>query len=99
MKIEALWQELEADARRGRSDAWLTRFAIPDPRNTLLIALETVGSRRSLLLPLRGISVPPKSDWPVCAGLEVFVTPIGGTPHLGVRLVDIRFSDVFSALA
>ena len=33
MRIEAIWQELEAELVAGAGGAWLSRFALPDPRN------------------------------------------------------------------
>ena len=99
MRIEELWQELEAEAQAGSTSAWLTRFALPRPLQPLLVALETSANRRALLLTLPRAAIPGRREWPQCKGLEVFGVVIVGQPHLGVRLTDSSFADVFTALA
>ncbi len=99
MRIEALWQELEVEAHAGNPGAWLTRFALPQPAQPLLVALETASSRRALLLPLPKAAVPARREWPDCRGLEVFSAVLSGQAHLGVRLRDPVCADVFAALA
>jgi hypothetical protein len=99
MRIEEVWRELEAEAADGTSGAWLFRFALPDARNALLVALEAASVTRALLLPVSSESVPPRREWPRCNGLELFAVQIDGRPHLGVRLLDQNYRDVFAALA
>lgn len=99
MRIEAIWQELETELITGAGGAWLSRFALPNPRNKLLVAIDSSSRARALLLPLSAAAIPNRRDWPECRGLELFVVVIDGTSHLGVRLVDNEYSDVFAALA
>jgi len=99
MRIEELWREMEVEAETGDAPAWLTRFALPQPSQPLLIAMETSANRRALLLPLPRIAIPSRREWPRCRGLEVFSVVIAGHPHLGVRLLDSSCADVFTALA
>ncbi len=99
MRIEALWSELEQEAGAGSASAWLSRYALPETGIPLLVAVEVPTRRRALLLTLRSSSLPSSRDWPQCRGLEVFGVAIEGVPHLGVRLVDTNFADVFAALA
>lgn len=99
MRIEAIWQELEAELQAGAGGAWLLRFALPDPRNTLLVALNSSSQDRALLLPLSSAAIPSRRDWPQCKGLELFAAQVEGTSYFGVRLLDHQYSDVFSALA
>jgi len=97
--IEQLWLELESEARAGTSGAWISRFALPESGNRLLVAIETSTNRRAVLLPLPSGTLPARRDWPHCRGLEVFALSINGVPNLGVRLNDDQFSDVFGTLA
>src|SRR5262249_45932183 len=99
MRIEDVWRQLEAEARAGTASAWLTRFALPQPTQPLLVALETSCNRRALLLQLPKAAIPARRLWPQCRGLEIFSAVIGGQPHLGVRLLVPLFADVFAALA
>lgn len=99
MRIEAIWQELEAELQAGVSGAWLLRFALPDPQNRLLVVVNSSSRDRALLLPLAGAEIPSRRDWPQCKGLELFAAQVDGTSHFGVRLLDHQYSDVFSALA
>ena len=99
MRIETIWQALEAELIAGAGGAWLSRFALPDPRNTLLVAIDTSSRSRALLLPLSAAAIPNRRDWPQCRGLELFAVQLDGESHLGVRLLDNEYSDVFAALA
>lgn len=99
MRIEAIWQELEAELQAGAGGAWLLRFALPDPRNTLLVAVNSSSRDRALLLPLSSTAIPNRRDWPQCQGLELFAAQVDGTSHFGVRLLDYQYRDVFAALA
>lgn len=99
MRIEALWRELEREAGAGSASAWLSRYALPETGIPLLVAVEVATRRRALLLMLRRSSMPSSRDWPQCRGLEIFGVTLLGVPHLGVRLTDTNFADVFTALA
>lgn len=99
MRIDGLWRELEQEARAGADAAWLTRCALPEPSMQLLVGVETANHRRALLLPLAGVAIPHRREWPSCAGLEIFGASLNGEAHLGVRLIDVSGADVFAALA
>jgi hypothetical protein len=99
MRIEDLWRELESEAQAGSAAAWLTRFALPQKGIPILVAVQRESRRRALLLASQSLPLPPKREWPQCRGLEVFSSVIQGVTHLGVRLIDATFSDVFTALA
>ena len=97
MRIESLWRDLENEA--DGTNAWLTRYALPEPSQPLLVAFESVTKRRALLLPLPKVAIPTKREWPKCRGLEVICVALSGQAYLGVRLLDPACSDVFAALA
>jgi len=99
MRIEELWQEMEAEAQTSNTSAWLTRFALSQSSQPLLVAMETSAKRRALLLPLPRVAIPGRRKWPRCRGLEIFSVLINSQSHLGVRLVDSACADVFAALA
>src|SRR5579863_7225293 len=99
MRIDSLWRELEQEARAGGAGAWLSRFALPETGIPVLIAVEAATCRRALLLALHSAPPPPRHDWPQCRCLEIFKVALSGVPHLGVRLIDANFADVFTALA
>lgn len=101
MKIEALWQALEADAAAGKVGVrgWLLRLARPDADCPLFVALELTSRRRAVLLRLPGVSVPSRRLWPRCKGLEPLALDIEGSAHFGVVLKEPRFGDVFAALS
>lgn len=99
MRIEELWRELEAEVKAGSASAWLIRFALPNPSQPLLVALDTVANQRALLLPMPKAVIPARHEWPDCRGLEVFSVALSGEAHLGVRLRDPACADVFTALA
>jgi hypothetical protein len=99
MTIEELWRELEVEAQGAGASAWLTRFALAQPAQPLLVAIETAANRRALLLPLPKAAMPSRREWPVCRGLEIFGVTLSGQTHFGVRLRDAACADVFTALA
>jgi hypothetical protein len=99
MRIEEIWRELDAEAATGSATGWLTRLALPQPSQRLLVALETGSRRRSLLLPMPERMIPPPTTWPKCRGLELFSLALDGKPHFGVRLTDPASADVFAILA
>ena len=99
MKVESIWQELEREAGLASPASWLTRYALPNPAQPLLIALESSSRRRTLLLPLPTSAIPPRSEWPQCRGLELFTGLLDGSGFLGVRLQDSSDKEVFSVLA
>jgi hypothetical protein len=99
MRIEALWQEMEREARTGSHAAWLVRNALPRLTQPLLVALEIATNRRALLLAIPETALPARRHWPQCRGLEVLSAVLAGQSHFGVRLRDSGFADVFTALA
>lgn len=99
MRIEELWRELEQEARCEASQAWITRYALPEPSMPLLVGLETMSSSRALLLPLPASALPAKRDWPNCTGLELFLASLDGDAHLVVRLTDPSAKEIFATLA
>jgi hypothetical protein len=90
---------MERESQAGVSAVWLTRYALPQATQPMLVALETSVNRRALLLPLLKASFPARRDWPQCRGLEVWSLMLASQPHLGVRLLDPAYSDVFTVLA
>lgn len=99
MRIEALWQEMEREARAGTNAAWLVRHALPSSSQPLLVALETATNRRALLLHTPEGASQAKRGLPQYRGLEVLSAVLGGQLHFGIRLRDPAFADVFTALA
>jgi hypothetical protein len=97
MTIEAQWQALETEARGINDSAWRLRLARPVGGHPLFVAVS--GGRRVLLLRVDGTSIPPRTDWPVCTGLEVLAVTLDGHAYFGVALREPRFADVFAALA
>ncbi len=97
MTIEAQWQALEAEAQTLGDEGWRLRLARPIGGHPLFAAISA--GRRVLLLRVATAALPPRADWPVCSGLEVFAVSLDGQPHLGVALREARFADVFAALA
>lgn len=99
MRIERIWQELETEVARGTNGAWISRFALPDPGNVLLVAIDTSSQTRALLLPVSAAAMPLRRDWPQCRGVELFAVHIDGVSYLGVRLLDGDYREFFAALA
>ena len=100
MQIEDLWKALESDAAAGKTGAsgWLIRLSQPAAACPLFVGLELASRRRAVLLRLPSASVPARSHWPRCKGLEPLAVSIGGSAHFGVALKEVRFADVFTAL-
>lgn len=99
MAIDTIWEELEKELATAKPGVWLSRFALPDPRNLVLVAIEGSSRKRALLLPLAAAAIPPRHEWPECRGLELFTIQIDDSSHFGIRLIDPQYSDVFAALA
>ena len=99
MRTSDLWQALEGEATDAQDALWLTRHATPDQGYPLLIAIDPRTLQRALLLPASRATMPPRSEWPECRGLDVMALAVDGAPHLAVLLVDPAASDVFSVLA
>lgn len=101
MRIEDLWSALEADAEAGRAgnSGWLIRLARPAPGCPLFVGLELASLRRAVLLRLPSATIPTRRLWPRSKGLEPLAIVVDGKPHFGVALKDLRFADVFTALA
>ncbi len=71
MRIEAIWQELDAELQAGASGAWLLRFALPDSRNKLLVAINTSSRDRALLIPLSSAAISKPSRLAAVQGSRV----------------------------
>lgn len=100
MRIEELWQALEADALAGTPGAggWLLRLARPSSQCPLFAGLELASRRRAILLRLPRAALPSRRKWPRCKGLEPLAVMIDNGDHFGVAVRDPRFADVFTAL-
>jgi hypothetical protein len=101
MQIEDLWGSLEADATAGRigNSGWLMRLARPAAGCPLFVGLELASRRRAVLLRLPSATIPSRRLWPRSKGLEPLAIEVDGKPHFGVALKELRFADVFTALA
>lgn len=95
MTIEEQWRALEAEDPG--TEGWRMRLARPIKGHLLYVAI--AGGRRALLLRVPTEAIPPKHKWPIISGLEVTALTLGGHVSFGVILRDLRFTDVFSALA
>lgn len=103
-KIEALWEEMEAELTSGSSSSRgsgnLTRLATPDSGQRLRVGVEFPSKVRLLLFSADTVALPPRTAWPECRGLELLIDQgIAGKSTLIVRLRDPRGKDVFTALA
>lgn len=94
MTIEEQWSAMEAE---GVTDGWRLKLARPIKDHPLFVALD--GARRALLLRVPSSHIPPRHAWPACAGLEIVAVQLSDHTYLGVVLREIRFRDVFTALA
>ena len=97
LKIEQIWQELEAEP--AGAAGWVSRLARPEPSCRLLVAVDHGTRTRALLLPTASGTLPPRREWPECRGLELLAMSMAGQPLLALRLRETAASDVFSALA
>ena len=97
MSIESQWTTLEAEVGGLVNDTWRMRLARPVGGHPLFAAVS--GGRRALLLRSLASTIPPRSDWPICTGLDVLALSLDGHAYLGVMLKEARFTDVFAALA
>lgn len=95
MTIEQLWQEMAGEG----GSVWRLRLARKHGTHPLVLALEPVNHSRVLLVPVPGVVLPPRRDWPECRGLEWITISLDSTPYWGVRLRDATCSDVFVSLA
>lgn len=93
--IERLWQEMEAEG----GSAWRMRHARKDAAHPLVVALEPQHGGRVLLVPVLGLVLPPRREWPECRGLEWLTVSLDAVSYWGVRLRDAMCADVFTALA
>jgi hypothetical protein len=93
--IEELWQEMEAEG----GSTWRLRNSRKDGAHPLVVALEPHHGSRAMLLPVPGLELPPRREWPECRGLEWQTVRLNAVPYWGVRLRDALCTDVFSALA
>jgi len=95
MKIEELWKEMEEEG----GSSWRMRLARKHGSNPLVLALEPGNHSRALLVPVPGIVLPARREWPECRGLEWLSLSLDHTAYWGVRLRDATCADVFTALA
>lgn len=93
--IERLWQEMEAED----GSVWRLRLARKEGTQPLVIALEPIHHSRVLLVPVLGVTLPARREWPECLGLEWITISLDALPYWGVRLRDASCADVFTALA
>lgn len=94
-KIDPLWQEMEAEG----GSVWRMRHARKDAAHPLVVALEPQYGGRVLLVPVSGLVLPPRREWPECRGLEWLTVSLDAVSYWGVRLRDATCADVFTALA
>lgn len=94
--IEAQWLALEAETA-GDRNSWRLRLARPIEGHSLFVAVH--GGRRHLLLRAARAAIPHRTTWPECAGLELLAVEMEGHAYFGVALREVRFADVFAALA
>lgn len=93
--IDQIWLQLETE---GGSE-WRLRQARKDADHPLVLAIEPQHGRRALLVPVPGVSLPPRREWPISQGLEWRTLCLGSVPYWGVSLRDTTCTDVFTALA
>lgn len=93
--IERLWQEMEAEG----GSAWRMRHARKDAARPLVVALEPHHNGRVILVPVPGLVLPPRREWPECRGLEWLTVSLDSVSYWGMRLRDATCADVFTALA
>ena len=93
--IERLWEEMEAEG----GSVWRLRRARKQGTHPLVIALEPGNQTRVLLVPVPGILLPPRREWPECRGLEWMTVELESIAYWGVRLRDANCTGVFTALA
>ncbi len=101
--IGELWKELEADmeAQKGSVNgaALLTRLATSDVGQRLRVGIEWPSKARVLIFSAPVGTLPPKTAWPECKGLELLLDSKPTEACLIVRLRDLRGQDVFTVLA
>lgn len=102
--IGDMWKEIEADleAQKGSANdpGLLTRLATSEAGQRLRVGVEWPSKARVLLFSAQASSLPPRTAWPECKGLELLLdAKPSGEALLIVRLRDIRGQDVFSVLA
>jgi hypothetical protein len=90
-----LWREMEAEG----GSVWRLRLARKQGTSPLVLALEPANHSRVLLVPVPGITLPARREWPECRGLEWLTISLEDVPYWGVRLRDSTCTDVFTALA
>lgn len=93
-----LWTELDASAAQDGARWWIIRCR-STPGRSLLVAREPGTGRRAVLLPLNGVPLPSRREWPHVTALTPVTVVVDGMPHAGVILAEARFADVFDALS
>lgn len=102
--IGDMWKEIEADLEGQKGSAngpgLLTRLATSEAGQRLRVGVEWPSKARILLFSAQASSLPPRSAWPECKGLELLLdAKPNGEASLIVRLRDLRGQDVFSVLS
>ncbi len=102
--IGDMWKEIEADLETQKGSATgpglLSRLASSEVGQRLRVGVEWPSKARVLLFSALASSLPPRTAWPECKGLELLLdAKPSGEASLIVRLRDIRGQDVFSVLA
>lgn len=103
MKIDELWQALEADLKNNAvSDGYLTRRIIPEGKCDLKLAIEKPSGARMLLLRVQRDSLPGNLTFPESSGFEVRkgILPGDGETCVTLQLIlkNERFQDIFTTL-
>ena len=100
--IEALWQELKAEADQQRLSAGMIRRRIhPESRQDLFLALERPGDIRLLLLRIPADALPSRERLPAAEGFTLMPVALpdeGNYITLVLRLADQRYQDIFTIL-
>jgi hypothetical protein len=98
--IEGLWKELESSSTvDSKRHGWTLRLARPRASFPIFVAVGPGSGGRALLLRLPQDFLPSRRKWPRCKGLDPVVLEMDGHSHIGVILKELRFADVFTALA
>lgn len=93
--IERLWKEMGDEG----GSVWRLRLARKQGAHPLVVALHPHDHSRVLLVPVPGVTLPHRREWPECQGLEWVSINVESNPYWGVRLRDPACADVFAALA
>jgi hypothetical protein len=93
--IDRLWPEIEAEG----GSAWRMRHARKDAAYALAVALEPQHASLVRLVPVQGLTLPTRREWPECRPLEWLTVSLDAISYWAVRLRDAMCADLFTALA